>query len=240
MGIHHNPDFIHHQKNSLSVSIIREIVFGMEDGLVSTMGAVTGIAAASQNHFIVILSGVVIIAVESISMGVGSYLSTKSENEIDERKLFEERHELHHHPAEEREELVEMYVEDGWPKKLSEEMAEVASKNKKLFLQEMAYRELKVFPDKMEQPLHNGIAMSIAYIIGGCMALLPYLVIPNIQTAITYSVIITLFSLFTLGVLTTQYSKRSWWKAGLEMLLLASVAALFGYVAGQIARYYLG
>src|SRR3989338_5452577 len=200
MGIHHNPDFIHHQKNSLSVSIIREIVFGMEDGLVSTMGAVTGIAAASQNHFIVILSGVVIIAVESISMGVGSYLSTKSENEIDE----------------------------------------VASKNKKLFLQEMAYRELKVFPDKMEQPLHNGIAMSIAYIIGGCMALLPYLVIPNIQTAITYSVIITLFSLFTLGVLTTQYSKRSWWKAGLEMLLLASVAALFGYVAGQIASYYLG
>src|SRR3989344_7305440 len=89
MGIHHNPDFIHHQKNSLSVSIIREIVFGMEDGLVSTMGAVTGIAAASQNHFIVILSGVVIIAVESISMGVGSYLSTKSERAMEERILAE-------------------------------------------------------------------------------------------------------------------------------------------------------
>lgn len=240
MGIHHNPKFIHHQQNKISTSVIREIVFGMEDGLVSTMGAVTGIAAASQDHFIVLLSGVVIIAVESISMGVGSYLSTKSEKEIDERKLFEERHELRHYPVEEREELVGMYVTDGWPKKLAEDMATVASKNKKLFLQEMAYRELKVFPDKMEQPFHNGIAMGVAYIIGGGLALLPYLMISDIKTAIIYSIIITLLSLFTLGVLTTTYSKRSWWKAGLEMLLLASVAALFGYAAGQIARHYIG
>jgi vacuolar iron transporter family protein len=240
MAIHHNPDFIHHQKNSLSVSTIREIVFGMEDGLVSTMGAVTGIAAASQNHFIVLLSGLVIIAVESVSMGVGSYLSTKSEKEIDERKLHEEKHELRTYPVEEREELVGMYVDDGWPRKLAVEMAEVASKNKKLFLQEMAYRELKVFPDKMEQPLHNGLAMGIAYIVGGSIALIPYLLLTDVSRAIIYSVVVTLASLFGLGALTTKFSKRSWWKAGLEMLLLASIAAIFGYTAGQIVTQYIG
>lgn len=237
---HYNPGFIHHQESALKSSTIREVVFGMEDGLVSTMGAVTGIAAASQDHYIVLLSGLVIIAVESVSMGVGSYLSSKSEKEIDERKLFEERHELRIYPAEERDELVGMYVVDGWPRKLAEEMAVVASQNKKLFLQEMAYRELKVFPDQMEKPLQNGLAMGAAYIIGGSVAMAPYLVITNVTIAITYSVVITLASLFVLGALTTKYSRRKWWKAGLEMFLLASVAALFGYAAGQIATSYIG
>lgn len=240
MAMYHNPNFIHHQKGGMSTSIIREVIFGMEDGLVSTMGAVTGIAAASNNHFVVILSGLVIIAVESVSMGVGSYLSSKSEKEIDERKLFEERFELKKFPEEERVELVGMYVDDGWPKKLAEEMALVASKNKKLFLQEMAYRELKVFPDQMEQPLHNGAAMGVAYVIGGSIALLPYLFITDVRAAIPYSVAIALISLFLLGAHTAKFSKRNWWKAGLEMFALATVAALFGYLAGQVAEHYLG
>ncbi len=237
--MHHNPNFIHHKKDTLATSVVREIIFGMEDGLVSTMGAVTGIAAASQDHFIVVLSGLVIIAVESVSMGVGSYLSTKSEKEIDERKLHEEKIELKKFPEEEEIELAEMYVADGWPKTLAKDMAATAAKNKKLFLQEMAYRELKVFPDQMEHPLQNGISMGVAYVIGGTIALLPYIFIKNVPTAITYSVIITLISLFMLGAGTTRFSKRSWWKAGLEMLILASVAAGFGYGAGQLAELIL-
>ncbi len=239
MGMHHNPNFIHHQPEKLGTSLLREIVFGMEDGMVSTMGAVTGIAAASQNYFVVVLSGLVIIAVESVSMGVGSYLSTKSEKEIDERKLHEEKIELRKFPEEERVELVGMYVKDGWPKKLAEDMALVASKNKKLFLQEMAYRELKVFPDKMEEPLHNGIAMGISYVLGGSIALIPYLFIKQVHVAIPYSVCITLVGLFVLGAYTAKFSKRKWWKSGAEMLALASVAAGFGYVAGQLAEYFI-
>ncbi len=57
---------------------IREIVFGLEDSLVSTLGAVTGIAAGAQSTYIVILSGLVLIAVEATSMAAGSYLSSKS------------------------------------------------------------------------------------------------------------------------------------------------------------------
>ena len=63
---------------------IREIIFGLEDGLVSTLGAVTGIAAGSQNTFVVILSGLVLIAVEASSMAAGSYLSSKSATAVDQ------------------------------------------------------------------------------------------------------------------------------------------------------------
>ncbi|MDO8626087.1 MAG: VIT1/CCC1 transporter family protein [Candidatus Magasanikbacteria bacterium] len=228
---HRRPDFIHHQKTPRA-SLIREVVFGMEDGMVSTMGAVTGIAVGTASHFVVVLSGFVIIAVESISMAVGSYLSSKSEKEIDERKLNEERYELKTYPREEKAELVEMYVKDGWPEPLATQMAEVASQNKNLFLQEMAYRELKIIPDGGDHPLQNGLYMGVAYIIGGAIPLLPYLLIGSPLQAIPVSVITTLTGLFMLGAYTTKFSKRAWWRAGLEMLLLAATAGFIGYIVG--------
>ncbi len=57
---------------------IREIIFGLEDSLVSTLGAIIGIAVGSQSRFMVILSGLVILAAEATSMSAGSYLSSKS------------------------------------------------------------------------------------------------------------------------------------------------------------------
>jgi len=236
--IHHNPDFIHHQKQPKS-STIRELVFGMEDGMVSTMGAVTGIAIGSGNHYTVLLAGFVIIAVESISMGVGSYLSSKSKREIDERKLAEERIELKAYPKEEEEELVGMYVQDGWSKALAKKMAREASQNKDLFLQEMAYRELKVFPDELEEPKINALVMGSSYIIGGAIPLIPYFFSTSMSTVVPLSVVLTLCALFGLGAYTARFSKRSWWKAGLEMFTLAGVAAFVGYIVGAGVERFL-
>lgn len=231
-----NHEYIHHKKPHVG-ALVREVVFGMEDGMVSTLGALTGIATGSNNHFFVVLSGFVIISVESISMAVGSYLSSKSERAIDERKLHEERMELKQYPEEEREELVGMYVKDGWPKTLAEEMALEASKNKKLFLQEMAYRELKIVPEKMERPLQNAVAMGISYVVGGVIPLLAYFFLP-LETAIVYSIVVTLVGLFILGVATTTFSHRVWWQAGLEMLFLAAAAAGIGYGVGRVVDIY--
>ena len=76
--INKNPAYIHHKESGF-VATIKETVFGVEDGMVSTLGALTGIAAATQDPGMVLLAGFVVIAVESISMGVGSYVSSKSE-----------------------------------------------------------------------------------------------------------------------------------------------------------------
>lgn len=238
MTIKHNPEYIHHSQSKISSSLLREIVFGLEDGMVSTLGAVTGIATATNSEFTTLLSGFVVISVESISMAVGSYLSTKSEKDTDERKLHEEREELKKFPEDEREELLGMYVEDGWPKKLAKEMALVASKDKHLFLREMAYRELEIIPDSIEKPFLHGSVMFVAYVIGGSIPVLPYLFL-SINQAVKFSIFFTLVGLFVLGILTTTFTKRKWWKAGLEMLILASLAASVGYFVGQIADKFL-
>lgn len=210
----------------------------MEDGMVSTLGAITGIAAATGSHFAVILAGLVIISVESISMAVGSYLSSKSARNIEERMLTEEKTELKEFPEEEKRELIDMYVIDGWPRDLANKMAEEASSNKKLFLQEMAYRELGIVSAKMANPLKNGIVMFFSYVFGGSIPLLSYFFLP-ISAAIIVSVVFTLAGLFLLGVYAAKFSKRIWWKGGLEMFGLATLAAGIGFVVGQLVEKFL-
>lgn len=68
---------------------MREIVFGLEDSFVSTLGAVTGIAAGAQSTYVVILSGLVLVSVEALSMSAGSYLSNTSAAEAEEAVLAE-------------------------------------------------------------------------------------------------------------------------------------------------------
>lgn len=71
---------------------LREIIFGLEDGLVSTLGVVTGIASGTANQRIVILSGFILVIVEALSMAAGTYLSNKAE--ADQERL--RRHRNHH------------------------------------------------------------------------------------------------------------------------------------------------
>ena len=73
---------------------LRDIIFGLEDGMVSTLGALTGIAIGSQDREMIVLAGLVIIAVESVSMGIGSFMSSRSVIAIDKRRLSEEAMEI--------------------------------------------------------------------------------------------------------------------------------------------------
>lgn len=229
----YNPDYIHHQDSKI-VSAIREIVFGMEDGMVSTLGAITGIAVGSQNEFMVILSGMVIIAVESISMGIGSYISSGSERDVIKRKLYEEKEEIKDYPHEEKEELKDIYLRDGWPKDMAVKMSEVASRNKKLMLKEMAAHELNIPVIDKSHPGRNGVFMFFAYVIGGLIPLFSYFILP-IHQAIYISIIITMIGLFVLGAMTTKYTKINWAKAGLRIMILGAVALSVGYAIGELA-----
>ena len=78
------------------LSSMRELIFGLEDSLVSTLGTITGIAVGTQSTYIVILSGFVLIAAESTSMAAGSYLSSVSASDADEEQDKEQRKKHHH------------------------------------------------------------------------------------------------------------------------------------------------
>ncbi|MDP2656633.1 MAG: VIT1/CCC1 transporter family protein [bacterium] len=215
-------------------SQVREVVFGMEDGMVSTMGAITGIAVATGNPFVVLVSGFVIISVESISMGVGSYLSNKSEKDVNLKKIDEEKSELIKYPEAEKEELYVMYCQNGWSKEVARTMADEASQKPDLLLSEMTYHELKIVSDNLGKPFENAIFMGVSYVLGGGLPLLPYLLFP-VPLALGISIPLTMAGIFLLGSVTTRFTGRKWWKAGFEMFVLAGIAAGVGYGVGRIA-----
>ena len=233
---HHNykPHYIHHQDSSIQ-TLIREIVFGLEDGMVSTLGSITGIAIGSRDHYTVMLAGLVIISVESISMGIGSYLSNRSEEEVKAQKLHEEKTEIKSYPDEETKELLNMYIKDGWPENLARDMVQAVTKNPPLMLKEMALRELEIFPSSRSYSIKGGLYMFGSYIAGGLLPLLSYIFLP-VGQAVPASITITLLGLFALGAGTTKYTKQPLIKSGFRMMVIGGVALFVGLIVGLIFK----
>ena len=231
---HHRLQQERHSGQDVVGTRLREAVFGLQDGLISTMGALTGIAAGTQSGEAVVVAGFVIIAVESLSMAAGSYLSSKSQREYLERLLREEEEEIANEPEKERQEIWEMYRSRGYH---DDEIAVIAKRlmsDPKLLLEDMAHKELGISPATLEEPLGNAFVMGIAYVAGGLVPLLPYLLLP-IHAAMPIAVAGTLAVLFLFGGLKGRLVRQSWWRSGLEMLSVAGLAALGGFLIGRLA-----
>ena len=226
-----------HAKERHGVSAVRtklrDAVFGTQDGLISTLGALTGIAAGTQNAEAVVIARFVIVAVESLSMAAGSYLSSKSQREYLERLLKEEEEEIARNPQGEREEIFDMYRSRGFTDPEIEVIANRLMSDPRLLLEDMAHKELGITPETLEEPLGNAIVMGIAYVLGGSVPVVPYLFLP-IHQAMPISIGATLLALFLFGGLKGRIVKQVWWRSGLEMLSIAGVAALVGFFIGRI------
>ncbi len=217
---------------------VRDAVFGTQDGLISTLGALTGIAAGTQNAEAVLIAGFVIIAVESLSMAAGSYLSSKSQREYLERILREEEEEIKNEPEKERQEIWEMYRSRGYADQEIEIIAKRLMSNPQLLLEDMAHKELGIAPEALEEPLGNALVMGVAYVLGGLIPVLPYLLLP-MRTAMPVSITGTLLALFLFGGLKGRVVRQSWWRSGLEMLGVAGVAAFVGFLIGRLVDLWI-
>jgi VIT1/CCC1 family predicted Fe2+/Mn2+ transporter len=225
-----------HSKPSVARSLLRDVVFGMEDGMVSTLGAVVGIAVGSANQSTVVLAGMVVVAVESISMGIGSYISNASEKDALSQRVKEEKHEIKHFLESEKEELYQLFVADGWSENLATQMTKEAEGNKELMLKEMMYREHGSAADD-HNPIYNGLSMFLAYIVGGLIPLSAYFVLPLSQ-AVWISTPITLFGLFVLGAIIAKLTNTKWFSSGLRVLFLGGLALVVGFSVGYLSRIF--
>jgi len=221
------------------VSYLRDFVFGTEDGLVSTLGALTGIAIGAGHHGMVLLTGLVVICVESISMAVGSYLSSRSRMESLKARIQYELHEIRTDPEGERRELEEMYKERGFPPEERDIVIKRMMSNEELLLEEMMFRELGIGTESFESPLKNATVMFFSYVVGGAIPLGCYFIWP-ISDALFIAFGTTLAALFGLGAISSRFSPLRWWQLGLSFLLVGGVAATIGYAVGHIMNQKLG
>ncbi len=211
---------------------IREIIFGAEDGFVSTLGLVLGMATATNDSRIVIIAGVVYVISEAFSMGAGTYLSSKAQKEFYMSELKKEKGEIVKSPEEERQEVREIYKSKGFSGRLLNTIVSRITSKKSLWLRVMMEEELRIFPEKIN-PIKDTVVMFIASILSGFVPLLPFLLLLPSQAAIA-SVFVTLAALFVTGAVKALYVQLDWKRSGLEMLVVGALAAAIGYVVGSV------
>src|SRR5207249_7416136 len=105
-GRAHAAELVNEPKRIERLSSIRELVFGAQDGLMSTFAVVAGLAAANANHVVVVLAGLMSAVAGVLSMSIGTFLSSRAQRQVYEAELARERREIRDHPGEEIAELI--------------------------------------------------------------------------------------------------------------------------------------
>ncbi len=212
---------------------IREVVFGAQDGLVSTVALVTGVAVAGADNPIILVAGLAGALAGVISMGTGAYLGSRAEQDVQRAEIEKEAAELAEHPAEELAELVVLYQREGLSFEEAKGVAEHIAADKDLWLTTMVEKELGLSYEDTVNPVKDALTMSAAFIAGAMVPVLPYFFTGG-NVAITASVAATLTGLFALGIGKGRIVRQSPVLQGLEVLSIGAVSAGAGFGLGLI------
>jgi VIT1/CCC1 family predicted Fe2+/Mn2+ transporter/rubrerythrin len=219
---------------------IGQAVYGINDGLGAAFGVVSGVAGATHvNSSFVLLSGFASMVASALSMGSGAYLATKSEREVHEAEMEKERREILEHPEEEREELSLFYQLKGFAAEEAEAMAGRMAENPEEMLKTLAHEELGLSEQAFSNPWRSAASATVATALGAAVPVIPYLFATGLTALIT-SFIISTLAHFGVGAAKVIVTGRSWWKSGMEMMLIGLGEAGITYGIGLLIAPLLG
>lgn len=222
-----------------SGAYIGEAVYGALDGIVTTFAVVAGVEGARLSSGIVLILGFANLIGDGLSMGVGSYLSTKSRREYERSERERERWEIENYPDGEIEEVKEIYRRKGFAGKDLDRAVEIITSDKEIWVKTMMQEELGIV-EESGHPFFNGLSTFVSFIVAGFIPLLFFvmaLAIPSLeQYTFSMSVLLTGLTLFVVGSIRVLVTRASWWRSGLEMLIVGGAAALGAYLVGYVLR----
>ena len=220
---------------------IREMIFGAQDGLVSTLAVVSTVAGASPDRFPVLVAGIASALAGIFSMAAGEYMSSKSQREIFEAQIVGEREEVAERPGEAEAEIAYMLEEDGLPRPDAAQVARLMADHPDVLLKTMVEKELGLALEEGHgSPLQGAMIMGVAFGIGAAVPIVPYLLLPVRGGATPISVVATAAVLFGIGVMKSRWTRRHWLRSGIEILLLGAFAGVVGYFFGSVLPGLLG
>jgi predicted membrane protein (TIGR00267 family) len=213
---------------------IRDMIFGANDGLVSTLAFVAGVVGAITNPSVVLLSGIAELFAGTISMAAGSYQSSKSELEVLERESQKKKVKKGLTPEEEREELIKFYQTEGFKREEAEAIVNRIVVQKELPTQAGTLEDLGLAPKELGNPVKAGVLCGISFGLAALVPILPFALLLNIWDALIASVIGTVATLFGVGAMKTIFSRKNWVRSGLEMMAIGTSAAAITYMIGTL------
>lgn len=218
---------------------IREVVFGGQDGLISTAALVAGIAATTAQSRTVLLAGALAAVAGALSMSVGSYLSTRAQRHVFEAELASEQREIAEKPGEEMAELLAALTARGLSRQDAAEVMRRVSAHPRLMLDLLGTFELGLVPGNLGSPLRDALVIGGAFVAGAAVPLGPFVVL-EVTPGLLTATLLTLGALFTLGAVKGYFSKRSLIGSGFEVMLLGGASGGLGYGLGLLVSELFG
>ena len=214
---------------------IREIVFGAQDGLLTTLGIVTGVGGATGDRPTIVLTGAISLLVGALSMGVGQYLGVKAEREVVQYWLDHERRELTERFDDEVAEQIAYYRLKGFTDSEARTIVDRLTRNPEIWLHEMVRDEFGIDPRIIEgSRVGSSFAMSGSFVAGALVPIVPYLALALPQAAARWTSLgLAAVALFCVGAIAGRLAHRNVFAKGLEVALFGAAVFALSYAAGH-------
>jgi len=211
-----------HSHADISGGWLRAAVFGAMDGLVTNTALVAGVGGGGASSRAIVLAGVASLVAGAISMSLGEYTSVQTQNEQLDLEIAKERAELQRNPAGELAELTEMLRVRGVEDRLAREVATQLSADPEVALRLHVVAELGLSPEDRPSPWVAAVSSFLTFGTGAVLPLLPYFFgVSLLWVALVFGGV----GLLAAGALSSRFTPRSWWFAGLRQLVFGAVAA---------------
>ena len=219
------PQTLHVEKHFTSGAIVRDIVIGMSDGLTVPFALAAGLSGAVDSTAIVITAGLAEIAAGSIAMGLGGYLAGKSDVEHYDSEYTRELYEVDKMLEHEKDEVMEILEDYGLTKKESLPIVESLASRPKDFVDFMMRFELGLEKPEPQRARTSALTIGASYIVGGLVPLAPYSIFARNQTALLWSIGVTVVALFVFGYVKGTFTGTKPIRSAIQTCLIGSVAA---------------
>ena len=228
---HHHEDW-HTPKGRA----IREIIFGMNDGLVTTIGFLAGVTGSISQGRYILLAGMAEIVAGAVSMGIGAYLATKSQQEFFDSEIEQEKWEIEKMPEKEAEEIRDIYGKMGFTPSEQDMIVNRVTSDKELLLRFMKREELGIIDEHRDDPVQVALTMGGSFFVGCLPPIIPYFFLADPHSAIMVAILFSVVFLFLAGAAKTRLTKVKPLRSGLETMILGILASSVGYGLGWLAE----
>lgn len=220
-----------------SGGLLRNVVYGFNDGLTANFGLIAGVIGAAAHPHIILISGIAGMIADALSMGSSGYLAAVSEKEVYEHEKAMEAEEIKLMPELETEELALIYEAKGISKDEAIKRAKEIMQNPEQALDDKMHEELGL-AERSISPLTEGWVTGLSTAIGALIPIFPFFFLQG-SIAIWSSFIISMLSHFLVGAARSFFTGRGIFRSGFDMFIVGFGVAAVGYVIGDLILKFL-
>lgn len=211
---------------------MRDIILGVNDGLVSTFLLVSGVVGGGLEATQVLLTGIAGSVAGMVSMAIGEYLATKSQEEVFDAELSLERHHHEEHRAEERRQLREMLAEHGLSGDALETVVDIIDDDDEVMFSMHKALEFGIVDEERRSPWLAAVTSGLLFLAGAIPSVIPFAIWDDTGTALIAAAVLSGIGLFAVGAAKTLQTRRNPLRSGAENLALGFAGGVIAYAVG--------